>query len=240
MYAQKAGGRMSVGKQMRDMMLSALSERDEDLGEHNEDVARFSRATARKLGMTSEQIDEVVRAAELHDVGKVAVPDSILFKPGPLTDDEWLTMRLHPVVGERILSSAPAPALAPVGVLVRAHHERWDGGGYPHGLAGERIPVGARIVSVCDAYDAMVTDRPYRKSLGHEQAIIELKRCAGAQFDPAIVTVFLALMAEEREAIMAEEPAAQVLVGEPQSGCAEATRRSITAPICSACSRKEH
>jgi two-component system, cell cycle response regulator len=196
MYAQKAGGRTSVGAQTRDVLLRTLSERSQALGFHNHDVAGLAGDVARKLRLPNEQVDEVVRAAELHDVGKVAVPDSILFKAGPLSDEEWETIRLHTIIGQRIL--AASPALAPVGRLVRSSHERWDGTGYPDQLAGEDIPLGARIVAVCDAFDAMVTDRAYRNAMPHPDAVAELRRCSGTQFDPAIVNAFLALAAEQR------------------------------------------
>jgi len=199
MYAQKAGGRASVGAQMCDVLLRTLAERSKALGYHTDDVARLARDVALELHLSNEQVDEVVRAAELHDVGKVAVPDAILFKPGPLTDDEWDTMRLHSIIGQRIL--AASPALAPVGRLVRASHERWDGAGYPDQLAGADIPLGARIVAVCDAFDAMVTDRAYRKGMPYADARAELRRCSGTQFDPAVVAAFLGLAAESQQTI---------------------------------------
>jgi HD-GYP domain-containing protein (c-di-GMP phosphodiesterase class II) len=133
-------------------------------------------------------------AAELHDVGKVAIPDAILNKPGPLNEDEWAFMRRHTLIGERIV--AAAPALCGVAKLVRASHERWDGGGYPDGIAGENIPLGARIVAVCDAYDAIVADRPYRGARSSAAALAELRRCAGTQFDPAVVEAFAAALAD--------------------------------------------
>ena len=123
--------------------------------------------------MNAEELDEVVRAAELHDVGKVGVPDAILDKPAALDEGEWEFMRQHTILGERILNAAPA--LRPVARIVRSTHERWDGGGYPDGLAGEQIPLSARIVAVCDAYEAMVSDRPYRPALGHDEACRELR-----------------------------------------------------------------
>jgi HD-GYP domain-containing protein (c-di-GMP phosphodiesterase class II) len=118
----------------------------------------------------------------------MAVPDQILSKPGPLNDREWEVMRSHTLIGERILASAPA--LAPVARLVRSSHERWDGGGYPDGLAGEEIPISARIIAVCDAYEAMGEDRPWRTSRTSEETLAELRRCAGAQFDPRLVEIF--------------------------------------------------
>ena len=118
--------------------------------------------------MTVEQLDELRRAAELHDVGKVGIPDAILDKPGPLDDEEWEFMRQHTVLGERILGAAPA--LRPVAAIVRSTHERWDGRGYPDGLVGEEIPLGSRIVAACDAYEAMTNDRPYRERRDPESA----------------------------------------------------------------------
>jgi HD-GYP domain-containing protein (c-di-GMP phosphodiesterase class II) len=138
--------------------------------------------------MQPEQLDEVTRAAELHDIGKVAIPDTILAKPGPLDATEWSFVRQHTIIGERILLAAPA--LRPVARLVRSSHERWDGAGYPDGLAGEEIPLGARIVAVCDAFEAMTSDQPYRNRLDVSAAVAELRRCAGTQFDPQVVDVF--------------------------------------------------
>jgi HD-GYP domain-containing protein (c-di-GMP phosphodiesterase class II) len=126
----------------------------------------------------------------VHDVGKVGIPDAILNKPGPLNADEWDLIRQHTILGERILSAAPA--MRPVARIVRATHERWDGGGYPDGLRGEQIPIAARIVAVCDAYQAMTADRAYRATLGHRLAFRELRSGAGTQFDPAVVDAFLA------------------------------------------------
>ena len=137
-------------------------------------------------------------AAELHDVGKVAIPDAIINKPGPLDDDEWAFMRRHTLIGERIV--AAAPALGAVAQLVRASHEHWDGAGYPDATAGEDIPLGARIVAVCDAYDAIVSDRPYRRGRSAAEAMAELHRCAGTQFDPAVVDAFAAVLAAQADA----------------------------------------
>jgi HD-GYP domain-containing protein (c-di-GMP phosphodiesterase class II) len=141
----------------------------------------------------------VVRAAELHDVGKVAVPDAILSKPGPLSDAEWGFMREHTIVGDRILSAAPA--LEGAAKLVRASHERYDGSGYPDRLRGEQIPLGARIVAVCDAFHAMTSDRPYRPALSVREALDELQRCAGAQFDPRVVNAFAVMVNGARGAL---------------------------------------
>jgi two-component system cell cycle response regulator len=188
MYAHKGDGRMSAGRQSRDVLMSILSERQPELHEHLRDTANLALAVGRELGMSPEELDELARAAELHDVGKIAIPDDILAKPGPLDETEWSFMRRHTIIGERILLSAPA--LRPVARLVRSSHEHWDGSGYPDALAGEQIPLGARVVAVCDAFDAMTTDRPYRTRIDEASATRELERCAGSQFDPRVVEAF--------------------------------------------------
>jgi len=164
MYARKGGRRMSAGRQSRDVLLRTLSERRPDLQLRLRDIGELALAVGRELHMGPEGLDEVARAAELHDVGKIAVPDAILDKPGSLDPVEWSFMRRHPLIGERILLAAPA--LRPVARLVRSSHERWDGSGYPDRLRGDEIPLGARVVAVCDAFDAMTTERPYREAVG--------------------------------------------------------------------------
>ena len=191
MYLQKNGGRVSAGRQSSDVLLRALSERHPSLGDHVHGVAELAVAIGERLGLLPEQLEDLRQAAELHDMGKVAIPDAILDKPGPLDDAEWEFMRRHTIIGERILQAAPA--LERVAAIVRSTHERMDGKGYPDGLAGEAIPLAARIVLVCDAYEAMTADRSYRKAMSAEVAIEELERCAGAQFDPRVVTAFHAL-----------------------------------------------
>jgi two-component system, cell cycle response regulator len=156
-------------------------------------------ATAEALGLSPEEVEHVRHASELHDVGKVAIPDAILGKPGPLTVEEWAFVRRHPIIGERIILAAPA--LARVATLVRSSHERWDGAGYPDALAGDRIPVGARIVAVADAFAAMTAGRPYRPARTPDDALDELRREAGAQFDPAVVDAWCA--AHERRGLPA-------------------------------------
>lgn len=183
--------RASAGAQAADALVRLLEEREPVLHSHGEDVARLAAAVAARLGLSPDQVVETRRAAELHDVGKVAVPDLILHKPGPLTSDERRFVEQHTVIGERIL--AAAPALAGVARVVRASHERWDGRGYPDGLTALEIPLGARIVAVCDAYDAMTTSRPYHRAVGHEEALEELRRCAGTQFDPRVVDALVAV-----------------------------------------------
>jgi diguanylate cyclase (GGDEF)-like protein/putative nucleotidyltransferase with HDIG domain len=163
----------------------ALSERDRGTGQHSEQVVALAGAVARRLNLDGEEVERIAAAALLHDIGKVAVPDSILSKPGPLNDDEWAIMREHTVVGERILRAVPG--LGPVARMVRHGHERFDGAGYPDHLRGEEIPLGARIVLACDAYDAMTSERPYRAALSHTDAVAELQAGAGTQFDPRVV-----------------------------------------------------
>jgi diguanylate cyclase (GGDEF)-like protein len=189
MYANKHAGRTSAGRQSKDVLLRALAERDPGLGTHAGTVA-LAAATAERLGLTPDEVDQVRHASELHDVGKVAIPDAILGKPGPLTEEEWAFVRRHPIIGERIILAAPA--LARVAALVRSSHERWDGAGYPDQLAGDAIPLGARIVAVADAYAAMTAGRPYRAARSPEQALAELRAGAGSQFDAAVVEAWCA------------------------------------------------
>ena len=198
MYARKGGRRMSAGRQSRDVLLRTLSERRPDLHLRLRDIGEMALEVGRELHMGPEGLDEVARAAELHDVGKIAVPDAILDKAGPLDPVEWSFMRRHPLIGERILLEAPA--LRPVARLVRSSHERWDGSGYPDGLRGDEIPLGARIVAICDAFDAMTSERPYRVAVTVTDAIAELRRCAGTQFDPMVVEAFCNVLARERPA----------------------------------------
>jgi diguanylate cyclase (GGDEF)-like protein/putative nucleotidyltransferase with HDIG domain len=191
MYGAKRSGRSSAERQSTDVLLLALAERSHELGEHTLDVAELAEQVARALALTDDDVRIVRRAAELHDVGKVGIPDEILDKPGPLDPAEWQFMRQHTVIGERILRAAPA--LAPVAGLVRATHERYDGRGYPDGLAGEEIPLGARIVLVCDSFHAMTSARPYKAPMSPADALEELRRCSGTQFDPRVVDAFCAL-----------------------------------------------
>jgi diguanylate cyclase (GGDEF)-like protein len=193
MYAVKNARPVSASSQTRDLLVRVLAEREPDLHDHVLDVGALARDVACELGIPEEQLPEIVNGAELHDVGKIAIPESILHKPGALDAEEWDYMKRHTLIGERFLLSVPA--LRAVGRLVRSSHERWDGDGYPDGLAGEAIPLGARIICVCDAYDAMVTDRPYRRGTDRESALEELQRCSGSQFDPRVVEAFCSVAA---------------------------------------------
>ena len=194
LYARKGSGRASAGRQATDALLKALSERDADLGTHLHDVTNLCQGVADVLEVPEEQLTPLLQAAALHDVGKVGIPDAILDKPAALDEAEWAFMRTHTRIGERILSAAPA--LAKAAKIVRSTHERYDGTGYPDALVGEEIPLGSRIVAVCDAYDAMISDRPYRTAMSPEVAISELQRNAGTQFDGRVVAAFVFALAQ--------------------------------------------
>jgi two-component system cell cycle response regulator len=186
LYAQKERRhRSTVGRQTGAALLQALQEREPDLRGHLDQVAELSVSVADSLGVFGEELEDVARAAQLHDVGKVAIPDAILQKPGELDKSEWDFIHRHTIVGARILRAAPA--LNMVAAIVRASHERYDGNGYPDRLVGDEIPLGARIVAACDAYNSMTSERPYGTALTNEEALEELRRCAGGQFDPAVV-----------------------------------------------------
>src|SRR4051812_30061839 len=195
MYAAKESRPSSAGLQTRSVLLKVLAEREPELHEHSGDVMSLARGVARRLGLGPEEREIVARAAGLHDIGKMAIPDAILNKPGPLDEHEWRFMRRHTIIGEDILNVAPA--LQPVAALVRASHERWDGRGYPDGTSGEAIPEGARIVAVCDAFSAMIQDRPYQSGLTVGEAVAEIERSAGHHFDPRVVEAFVAEIRSE-------------------------------------------
>ena len=171
---------------------NALEAKDRYTSEHTEEVVRLAVSVAAELGLELELVRHVELGAVLHDIGKVRVPESILNKPGPLDDDEWAVMKTHPEVGERILR--PIRSLNAILPIVRHHHERWDGGGYPDGLAERAIPLGARIVAVCDAYRAMTEDRPYRRALPEDYARRELEQATGRQFDPDCVAALFRVL----------------------------------------------
>ena len=173
-------------------LISALAARDHYTGQHSVRVVELASEVARRLGLADEAVVEVERVALLHDIGKVGVPDSVLNKEGPLDELEWELMRHHPVIGERIVASIPG--IAPLAPAVRAEHEHYDGSGYPDGLRGDQIPIASRITLACDAYHAMVSDRPYRAAMSAAEAIAELEAGAGTQFDPEVVEVLLAAL----------------------------------------------
>ena len=165
-------------------LAAALHERDNYPRYHAESVVGFAGRVAESLGIDEVEISRLRTAALLHDIGKVGVPDEVLHKPGPLDEREWELMRRHPEIGERILRGLPG--LGGVAKIVRHAHERWDGRGYPDGISGEDIPIGARIILACCAYQAMLSDRPYRAATSHADAVAEITRHAGTQFDPGV------------------------------------------------------
>jgi diguanylate cyclase (GGDEF)-like protein len=194
MYAQKTSKRRSPERQTRDVLLRALQERNPELAQRHAEVARLVVAAAERMGLPHDEHTQLRQAAELHDVGKLGIPEELLHKPGPLDAEEWAFVRRHPLIGERIIGAAPA--LAGAAKLVRATHERFDGSGYPDGLTGDQIPLGARIIAVCDAFTAMTSSRSYAAQRTIPEAIAELRRCAGSQFDPAVVDALSELIVE--------------------------------------------
>ena len=194
MYAHKQTSRPSALSQSRDVLVQALAERHPDLSGHLGKVTHLVDLVGSRLGMGDDALAALRIAAQLHDVGKVAIPDAIVSKPGPLDQEEWDFVRRHTLIGQRIVEAAPV--LAGVGELIRSAHESWDGSGYPDGLAGEEIPLGSRVIAVCDSYDAMTSDRPYRRAVSHDEALAELRRCAGTQFDPRVVAVLEDVVAQ--------------------------------------------
>ncbi len=188
----QAGGasRSAVGA-----LAAAIDARDNYTHVHSEEVVALAEGVARQLNLSTSEIEQIRDGAMLHDVGKVAIPNEILYKAGPLDPAEWSIMREHPVIGERILTRTPE--LRSIAKLVRHEHERWDGGGYPDGLAGTDIPIGSRVILACDAYNAMITARPYREPMTTAAARAELEANAGSQFDPDVVAALLEVLAEE-------------------------------------------
>ncbi len=169
-------------------LAGAVDARDTYTSDHSERMAHWAETVARALGCDGHEVQDIRRAARLHDIGKIGIPDSILLKPMALSEAEWAVMRRHPLIGADILMCVQR--MRGVAALVRHHQERWDGTGYPDALQGDKIPVGARILAVVDAYSAIIDERPYKRARTHTEAIAELRRCAGTQFDPTIVDVF--------------------------------------------------
>jgi diguanylate cyclase (GGDEF)-like protein len=190
MYAEKNSNRTSAGQQTRNVALKMLSVQEPGVEHHSAHVAALADGVGRRLGLTDTERAELVRAAELHDIGKIAIPYAVLHKAAPLDDEEWAMMRRHPTIGANILRTAPA--LGQVAEIVRGSHERFDGKGYPLGLVGAQIPLASRIVLVCDAYDAMVSERAYSSPMSEEGALDQLRKHAGSQFDPEVVSAFCA------------------------------------------------
>ena len=175
-----------------DALVTLVEKRDWSLGHHSQQVADLVRQLALARGMSLEEAQVVALAGQLHDIGKVAIPDAILQKPGPLTEEEWEQMRRHSIVGAEVISCIPS--LRPLAPVIRAHHERWDGQGYPDHLQSEQIPLAARLIAVVDSYTVMITDRPYQLARPQAVALVELQRCAGSQFEPRVVEAFIGLL----------------------------------------------
>jgi putative nucleotidyltransferase with HDIG domain len=174
-----------------DALLSALNTRDTETQGHSERVTAYTMEMADLMGLSSEQIYHIERGALLHDIGKIGIPDRILLKPGRLTPAEWIEMRKHPVIGYQMC--AKIEMLKQAAQIVLHHHEAWDGTGYPDGLTGEAIPLGARIFAIADTLDAITSDRPYRAAMPFRVAREEIIKYSGRQFDPEIVQVFLSV-----------------------------------------------
>lgn len=196
MYRNKLLMEKSSRKAVIDTLLSTLMEKSAETREHAERLKKWGVDIAKKLSLSMREIDEISILALLHDIGKVGIREEVLKKPSALTDEEWEEMKKHSAIGCRIAQNTAE--LLSVAEYILSHHERWDGKGYPRGLKGEEIPLLSRIIAVVDAYDAMTSDRPYRRALTHEEAVAELKNNAGTQFDPEIVKIFLDIL-EERE-----------------------------------------
>ncbi len=172
--------------------------RDSDTGDHIIRMSRFCACLARAMGMSDEECDLVLATTPLHDVGKIAIPDSILLKPGSLTPEEWDVMKTHAIIGGEILSGGDSSFLKMAEEIARTHHERWDGKGYPAGRKGKEIPLVGRICAVCDVFDALTSDRPYKKAWTVDDAVKEIKKMSGAYFDPEVVDTFMAILPEIR------------------------------------------
>ncbi len=181
-------------------------------------IAAIAVRLARELGLPEQEVERIRVASLLHDIGKVAVPEQILEKPGPLTTDEWQSVVQHPRVGQVIIDQVAA--VRDAGAIILHHHERFSGQGYPYGLRGNDIPLGARIVAIADAYDAMIHDRPYRRAVGHEEAVAELRRHAGVQFDPALIDLFCDIFARQ-----APVPDPALLIAPPARSARPGERR---------------
>jgi putative nucleotidyltransferase with HDIG domain len=180
-------------------LVAALDAREHETSDHSQRVVRYTLAVARRLGIAEKDLPDIGRGALLHDIGKIGVPDAILLKPARLTAEEWAEMRKHPQIGFNILQAVDF--LEVPGQIVLCHQERFDGGGYPRGLAGEAIPVGARIFAIADTFDAMTTNRPYRKAVTREAARAEIAKHMGTQFDPRCADAFLSMKPDELDVL---------------------------------------
>lgn len=173
-------------------LTSVVDAKDAYTAGHSERVTKLAVAIGRKMGLGEKQLHDLELASLFHDIGKIGIPDNILLKPGMLSDDEFKKIKRHPLLGARILKNIDYLAAARPAIL--HHHERYDGDGYPNGIKGTAIPLGARIIAVADSYDAMISDRPYRSGMTHNKAVAEINKNKGSQFDPEIADVFLSVI----------------------------------------------
>ena len=192
-------------KELRDSRIDVIRRlgfaaeyRDTETGQHILRMSRYAAVLAAAMGMSQEDVDLVLTTSPLHDVGKIAIPDRILLKPGPLSADEWEIMKTHDQVGAQLLSGGDSAFLQMAESIARYHHERWDGKGYPGGLKGEEIPLVGRIAAVCDVFDALTSERPYKKPWPFDEAVREIKRLKGAAFDPEVVDTFISILPQIR------------------------------------------
>ncbi|MDX1661253.1 MAG: response regulator [Gemmatimonadota bacterium] len=202
MVIESRAGLMEANTATIGALVSALDAREHETQVHSIRVTEYALRLAREIDYPTSELVNLKFGAMLHDIGKIGISDGILLKPGPLTEAEWSEMRLHPVIGHRILSDIKF--LEDAAEIVLHHHERWDGEGYPHGLKGEEIPLGARLFTVVDTFDSMTSDRPYRDALDYDAVVDELKRCTGTQFDPELVDAFLGIPRNEWDGIARE------------------------------------
>ena len=201
MYAQENSGDAPAGRESSDVLVRALAERHPELLDHHHGIADLAEQIGQRLALAGGELVHLREAASLHDIGKVAIPDAIMGKPGPLTAEELAFVHRHSLIGERIL--AAAPALGTAARLVRSTHEAWDGSGYPDGIAAEEIPLGSRIISVCDAFRAMTSRRPYAVQKTPDEALAELRHCSGSPFDASIVEVLERVLADRAQSPLA-------------------------------------